>query len=301
MAGTCGKAPPAARWRPSARTASRYERASTSATLIFPAVEKIESLAKNESLRNGPAVVPRLPLRPMIGQVPRRLNNLWWEHRLGISTRGVVPVAHYDSTHYATMSYSTIWSILDHLSLGPSDVFVDIGSGRGRVLCCAAQYPVERVVGVDLSEPLCEAARENARRLRGRRAPISVQASMADDFAYSAATVLFRIRSDSVPRRSLVSSRGSVGRCAKAFVSPTRIRRTTRCSSGRRGLSPANIGTRPHPGWSTLFRSTGVAWGRLIASPSGTADAPPLAIEQRRRRQQNRDARQRQALGAPCV
>ena len=127
----------------------------------------------------------------MIGQVPRRLNNLWWEHRLGISTRGVVPVAHYDSTHYATMSYSTIWSILDHLSLGPSDVFVDIGSGRGRVLCCAAQYPVERVVGVDLSEPLCEAARENARRLRGRRAPISVQASMADDFAYSAATVLF--------------------------------------------------------------------------------------------------------------
>jgi SAM-dependent methyltransferase len=126
-----------------------------------------------------------------IGGATTRLKNLWWEHRLGVSTRGVVPVAHFDSTHYATMNYSTIWSVLDHLALGPSDVFVDVGCGKGRVLCCAARYPVERVVGVDLCEPLCEVARENARRMRGRRAAISVEATVADVFDYSAATVLF--------------------------------------------------------------------------------------------------------------
>lgn len=120
-----------------------------------------------------------------------RLNNLWWEHRLGISTRGVVPVGHPDSNHYATMNYSTIHSILEHLALEQSDVFVDVGSGKGRVLCCAARYPVKQVVGVDLSEAFCQVARENARRMRGRRAPISVETTMADDFDYSSATVLF--------------------------------------------------------------------------------------------------------------
>jgi len=89
------------------------------------------------------------------------------------------------------MNYSTIRKILEHLQLTPADVFVDIGSGKGRVLCCAARYPVVRAVGVDLSEPFCEAARENARRLRGRRAPIVVENAMAEDFDYSDATALF--------------------------------------------------------------------------------------------------------------
>jgi precorrin-6B methylase 2 len=89
------------------------------------------------------------------------------------------------------MNYSTIRSVLEHLALDPTDVFVDVGSGKGRVICCAARYPVKQVVGVDLSEALCHVARENARRMRGRRAPISVQTAKAQDFDYSAATVLF--------------------------------------------------------------------------------------------------------------
>ena len=121
----------------------------------------------------------------------RRLNNLYWERRLGISTRGVVATSHEDSVHYSSLPYSVILPILDHLALGPSDVFVDVGSGKGRVLCCAARYPVRQVVGVDYSAPLCEEARENARRMRDRRAPISVQQSEADDFDYSGATALF--------------------------------------------------------------------------------------------------------------
>jgi len=130
-------------------------------------------------------------MKVALSETAARVNNLYWERRLGISTRGVVPVANPDSVHYATMNYSTVWSVLDHLALGPSDVVVDIGCGKGRVLCCAARYSVKRVLGVDLSEPFCEVARENGRRLRGRRAPIAVEAMMAGDFDYSEATVLF--------------------------------------------------------------------------------------------------------------
>jgi cyclopropane fatty-acyl-phospholipid synthase-like methyltransferase len=123
--------------------------------------------------------------------LPGRLNNLWWERRLGVSTRGVVPIDHPDSVHYATMGYSAVRTVLRHLQLQPSDVFVDIGSGKGRVLCCAALSPIRQVVGVDLSEPLCREARANAASMRGRRAPITVENTLADQYDYSAATVLF--------------------------------------------------------------------------------------------------------------
>ena len=122
------------------------------------------------------------------------------------------------------MNYSTIWSILDHLALGPSDVFVDIGSGKGRVLCCAARYPVDRVVGVDLSERLCEAARENAQRMRGRRAPISVRASTADELDYSAATVLFLFDPFGAPTLATVLEkigREAAGDVRVAYANPT--------------------------------------------------------------------------------
>jgi SAM-dependent methyltransferase len=125
------------------------------------------------------------------GALPDRLNNLWWELRLGVSTRGVMPAQHADSVHYATMGYATISTILDHLDLQPSDVFVDVGSGKGRVLCCAARHSVKQVLGVEVSPPLCRVARANARRLRGRRAPIAVENKPAQVFDYSAATVLF--------------------------------------------------------------------------------------------------------------
>lgn len=120
-----------------------------------------------------------------------RLDNIRWERRMRISTRGIVPTDHPDSVHYGTMAYRTIGGILDRLDLGSSDVFVDIGSGKGRVLCCAARKPVRRVVGVELSAALCRQARENAERLRGRRAPIAVENVPADEYDYAGTTVLF--------------------------------------------------------------------------------------------------------------
>jgi SAM-dependent methyltransferase len=123
--------------------------------------------------------------------LPDRLNNLWWERRLAVSTRGVVPTDHPDSVHYATMGYPTVFKILRQLDLQPSDVFVDIGCGKGRVLCCAARQPVRQVIGVELSEVLCGQARANAERLRGRRAPVTVENTVAEQFDYSTATVLF--------------------------------------------------------------------------------------------------------------
>jgi precorrin-6B methylase 2 len=153
-----------------------------------------------------------------------RASNLWWEFTLGISTRGIVAVEHADSVHYGTMGYPTIRSILDHLALAASDVFVDIGSGKGRVLCCAALYGVKHVYGVDVSKQLCQVARTNAMKMRRRRAPISVAASPAGDFDYSDATVLFLF--DPFGARTLEPLLDKVGREARgsvriAYANPT--------------------------------------------------------------------------------
>lgn len=120
-----------------------------------------------------------------------RMGNLWWETRLGISTRGVADIDYPDACHYASMPYSTVYPILRHLALGPSDVFVDIGCGKGRVLCAAARQPVGKVIGIDLSAELCQEATENARRMRGRRAPIEVVNALAQEFDYSTVTAVF--------------------------------------------------------------------------------------------------------------
>ena len=118
-----------------------------------------------------------------------RLSNALWETALGISTRGVQPIDHPDAYHYATMSYGTIRRVLSFLEPGPSDVLVDIGCGKGRVLCTAARGPWREVVGVELTADFVELARRNAAKTRGRRSPISVHLGDAVDFDYRDGTM----------------------------------------------------------------------------------------------------------------
>jgi predicted RNA methylase len=46
-------------------------------------------------------------------------------------------------------------------------VFLDYGSGMGRVVTVAATYPIRRVIGVELSHEMIAAARQNLERARG--------------------------------------------------------------------------------------------------------------------------------------
>jgi cyclopropane fatty-acyl-phospholipid synthase-like methyltransferase len=120
-----------------------------------------------------------------------KLRNAYGEWRLNISTRGAVEVDYPDAGRYATMDYPAIRRVLTRLDLGPDDVFVDIGSGRGRVVCCAARLPVARVLGVDITERFCADATANIARMRGRRAPVEVHNVAAQDFDYSAGTAFY--------------------------------------------------------------------------------------------------------------
>lgn len=96
-----------------------------------------------------------------------RVHDYWWERRLGIDTAGLIPieslVAEWRGFHdYFPSSRRVFHELLAHVDLVPGDdVFVDIGSGKGRALLMAAQYPFKRIIGIEISEVLNKMARRN--------------------------------------------------------------------------------------------------------------------------------------------
>ena len=52
--------------------------------------------------------------------------------------------------------------------IGPEDVFIDLGCGKGRMVYLAARYPFGRVIGIEINEGLSRIARENIERNRAK-------------------------------------------------------------------------------------------------------------------------------------
>jgi cyclopropane fatty-acyl-phospholipid synthase-like methyltransferase len=116
-----------------------------------------------------------------------------WELRLNISTRGLTEgdPKKPEHIHYGTISYHGIFAILRSLALANDDVVVDLGCGKGRVLCCAAQSKVRMVIGIEYDRALFETAKKNAEHLRGKRSPIHVTYTSAQDVDYTVGTIFY--------------------------------------------------------------------------------------------------------------
>jgi precorrin-6B methylase 2 len=73
---------------------------------------------------------------------------------------------HPDRTHYLPSGWLDLRRALPRRAVGSTDVFVDFGSGKGRMVYEAAKYPFARVMGVEISAKLNEVARRNIERNR---------------------------------------------------------------------------------------------------------------------------------------
>jgi predicted RNA methylase len=120
--------------------------------------------------------------------------NTCWELRLGVRTRGFQEDASWITTehvHYGPTSYPLIFRILDFLALTQNDVVVDLGCGKGRVVCCAARYRLVEVIGVEDVPILADRAEANATGMRGRKSTVSIARCKAQDFDYARGTVYY--------------------------------------------------------------------------------------------------------------
>lgn len=102
-----------------------------------------------------------------------RAADLWHERRLGIRTMGLVPIEtlindYTDCHDYFPTTFSGFRTAMREIGIEAGEVFVDYGSGKGRVLLMAAEYPFRRIVGVEISPALHAIARANLMRCADR-------------------------------------------------------------------------------------------------------------------------------------
>lgn len=91
------------------------------------------------------------------------------------------------STPYQATKARPLLRLLEALVLPRDSVFVDIGSGKGRVLLIASGYGFRKVVGIEFSGTLCNIARKNVEvfgKSAQLRSPIEVVEADATQYRF---------------------------------------------------------------------------------------------------------------------
>jgi SAM-dependent methyltransferase len=91
---------------------------------------------------------------------------------------------HSDRVHYVPSPWHVLPRALRYLGVTDRDVFVDFGCGKGRVVHQAARRPFRRVIGVEVSPALAEAARSSLAARRHQHRCRDVEIVVADVTAF---------------------------------------------------------------------------------------------------------------------
>jgi len=140
-------------------------------------------------MRSGGGVLFRSTVRPVFVVARDELVRLV-ERRHRIRTSGIVlldelGVAAPDRVNYKPAPWFALRRALPRRSVTRDDVFLDLGSGMGRLVFQAALwYPFKRVIGVELSARLHRIAEGNIDRNRRRLRCADVRLVCADVLDY---------------------------------------------------------------------------------------------------------------------
>ncbi|MDE2603914.1 MAG: methyltransferase domain-containing protein [Bradyrhizobium sp.] len=111
------------------------------------------------------------------------ISELLYERRYGVRTSGKLILDKHDAENvcYAPMNWRQFRSTLRHDTVTDRDVFLDIGSGKGRaVLMAAIGYPFARVIGVELIKEFHDIAERNLLAVSRRCRAAKVELICAD-------------------------------------------------------------------------------------------------------------------------
>ncbi len=89
-----------------------------------------------------------------------------------------------ERVRYVATSRLVVPRVLRRIEVGPDDVFIDFGSGKGRVVYQAARFPFKRVIGVEIAEELNRVARYNIDHNRDRLVCGDVELVTEDAVSY---------------------------------------------------------------------------------------------------------------------
>ena len=120
-----------------------------------------------------------------IARESERLANLVLDR--GLDTAGFAHEPehdHPDRLHYAPSSWHVVPRALRYLGVSDRDTFLDFGCGKGRAVHQAARWPFRRVIGVEISPALAEAARTALAARRHQHRCRDVEIVVADATTY---------------------------------------------------------------------------------------------------------------------
>lgn len=114
-------------------------------------------------------------------RISKRVGNLLFERDLETAGHSSsVEHFHPDRVWYQASGWSYLRRALPRKEVEQGDVFIDFGSGKGRVVYQAARYPFARVIGVEIAPELAEIARHNLQRNRHKLVCQNVEIITAD-------------------------------------------------------------------------------------------------------------------------
>jgi SAM-dependent methyltransferase len=111
------------------------------------------------------------------------------DRMLNIDTAYIVDLADLgldrpDRFGYEAGGWLDLRRILRPEDVSSDSVFLDLGSGKGRIVLLAARYPFRKVIGVELSEHLTAIARRNVALCRARLRCRDIELITADIHDY---------------------------------------------------------------------------------------------------------------------
>ncbi len=115
--------------------------------------------------------------------------DLLFDRRYGVRTSGQIEPGDlglngHGCHGYRPAGWITLRRILPPREVTNHDVFIDLGSGMGRVVLQAARYPFRKIIGVEISETLHDIARDNIDRNRRRPRCPDIELVHADVLDY---------------------------------------------------------------------------------------------------------------------
>jgi SAM-dependent methyltransferase len=122
-------------------------------------------------------------LENALSSIKHFVSELLYERRYGVCTSGKLILDKHDAENicYTPMNWRQLRSALPHNTVTDRDVFLDIGSGKGRaVLMAAIGYPFARVLGVELIKEFHDIAEDNLLAVSGKWRAAKVELICAD-------------------------------------------------------------------------------------------------------------------------
>ena len=140
----------------------RHGRSRCSAGILIVGNTIARPLRADNTVPGRPAMAGRpynaAMVRKALELLITKTRDILYDVRHRVRTRGVVPVAELgltrDSIQYEGIAPKTLRKAL--AALGPLDgyTFVDLGSGMGRAVLVASEFPFRRIVGVEIAPEL---------------------------------------------------------------------------------------------------------------------------------------------------